>query len=90
MLRRMKSLNLNITQMFDVYVKEVHSILEMAVPVWHSGITRRQASKIESIQKLALKIILGSQNKCYTEAHKLGRILKKDERKFASSLLKRI
>ena len=74
MLRRMKSINLNITQMVDVYVKVVRSILEMAVPVWHSGITRREASEIESIQKLALKIILGSQYTCYTEALKLAKI----------------
>ena len=29
--------------MFDVYIKEIRSILEFAVPVWHSGLTRKQA-----------------------------------------------
>ena len=41
-LRRMKNMNLDMFQLFDVYTKEVRSILEMAVPVWHPGLTRQQ------------------------------------------------
>ena len=51
-------LNLDIYQMFDVYTKEVRSILEMAVPVWHSGLTKLQSQDIERIQKAAMQIIL--------------------------------
>ena len=58
MLRRMLAFNLDIYQMFDIYCKEIRSILEMAVPVWHSGLTRQQTQDIERIQKLAMKIIL--------------------------------
>ena len=47
-------------ELFDVYIKEVRSILEFAVPVWHSSITKKQRSEIESVQKLAFKLILGS------------------------------
>ena len=57
-LRRMLKIELDIHQMFDVYSKEIRSILEMAVPVWHSGLTRQQSSEIENIQKMAMKIIL--------------------------------
>ena len=57
-LRRMLKLDLDIYQMFDVYTKEIRSILEMAVPVWHSGLTNQQSSEIESIQKVAMRIIL--------------------------------
>ena len=32
--------------------------MEMAVPVWHSRLTRLQTQDIERIQKLAMKIIL--------------------------------
>jgi hypothetical protein len=49
-------IELDIHQMFDVYSKEIRSILEMAVPVWHSGLTRKQSSEIENIQKMAMKI----------------------------------
>ena len=44
--------------MFDVYTKEIISKLDMAVPVWHSGLTNQQSSEIESIQKVAIRIIL--------------------------------
>ena len=42
-IRRMLQYNLNIETMFDVYIKEVRSILELAVPVWHSSLARRQS-----------------------------------------------
>ena len=58
-LRRLLQLNLTRFEMFDVYKKEVRSILEFAVPVWHSSITRKQSSERESVQKLSFKIILG-------------------------------
>ena len=51
-------MNLDIYQLFDVYTKEIRSILEMAVPVWHSGLTNKQTADIESIQKVAMQIIL--------------------------------
>ena len=44
--------------MFDVYCKEVRSILELAVPVWHPGLTKKESLDIEGIQKIAMKIIL--------------------------------
>ena len=54
----MLKVDLDIHQMFDVYSKEVRSILEMAVPVWHPGLTRQQSTDIENVQKMAMKIIL--------------------------------
>ena len=54
-------MDLNIHQMFDVYTKEIRSIFEMAVPVWHSGLSNQQTADIESIEKVAMRIIL--QNK---------------------------
>ena len=58
-MRRLKKFKLNITQLLDVYQKEVRSILEYAVPVWSSGITLKQSNQIEKIQKVAFRIILG-------------------------------
>ena len=62
LLRRMKLLNLNKYELYDVYTKEVQSILEFAVPVWHSSLTRKQRSEIESVQKLAFKLIAGKSH----------------------------
>ena len=38
-LRRMKRMNMDPSHIWDVYTKEVRSLLELAVPVWHSGLT---------------------------------------------------
>ena len=58
LLRRMKSLDLSIRQMLDIYCKEIRSILEMCVPVWHPGLTKKQTVNIEHIQKITFQIIL--------------------------------
>ena len=57
-LRRMKVLDVEPTVICDVYVKEIRSLLELAVPAWHSGLTKQQAADIERVQKVALYIIL--------------------------------
>ena len=67
-LRRMKRLSLNMYQMFDVYCKEVRSILEFGVPVWHSGLTQKDSADIERVQKVAFQIILDDQYATYQAA----------------------
>ena len=47
---------------------EVRSVLELALPVWHSGITKQQAADIECIQKISFKILLGEGYRSYTTA----------------------
>ena len=61
MLRRMKVLDVEPLFILDVYLKEIRSILELAVPARHSGLTVKQAEDIERVQKVALKIIIGEQ-----------------------------
>ena len=70
MLRRMVKLGLDKLTMHDVYTKEVRSILELAVPVWHSGLTKHQSMEIERIQKISFKIILGTNYISYKQACK--------------------
>ena len=60
----MKCLSLSHEQMFDVYCKEIRSILEFGVPVYHPGLTKKDSYDIERIQKVAFKIILDG---CYTD-----------------------
>ena len=64
-LRRLAALGFNKNTLYDVYTKEVRSILELAVPVWHSGLTLKQSQDIERIQKIAFRIILGSDYLSY-------------------------
>ena len=64
----MKNKELDIFQLFGIYTKEIGSILEMAVPVWHPGLTRPQVVDIESIQKVAFRIILDTKYSNYNAA----------------------
>ena len=57
-LRRMKILDVDPLIICEVYTKEIRSLLELAVPAWHSGLTYKQSSDIERVQKVAVKIIL--------------------------------
>ena len=66
----MKQLNLSTFQLYDVFNKEVRSVLEMAAPVWHSGLTKKQRNNIDRIQKIAFRIILGQQYQTYDLALK--------------------
>ena len=66
----MVKLKLNTNTLLDVYAKEVRSILELAVPVWHSGLTKQQSADIERVQKIAFRLILGQEYSNYLEACK--------------------
>ena len=57
-LRRMLQLSLDDSQLYDVYCKEIRSILEFGVPVWHPGLTLKDSTAIERLQKVSFKIIL--------------------------------
>ena len=67
-IRRMMQLDLTVYQLFDVYIKEVRSVLEYAVPVWHSSLTKKEKSEIESIQKVAFRMILKHSYSSYSHA----------------------
>ena len=58
-LRRMKALNMDSDIILDFYIKEVRCHLELAVPVWHSGLTVKQSLDIERVQRAAVSILTG-------------------------------
>ena len=64
----MKIAGLNRVELLDAYCKEVRSLLELAVPLWHSALTQKQSAQIEKIQKVALAIILENQFTNYDDA----------------------
>ena len=67
-IRRLKKLKMDISTLLDVYTKEVRSLLEHAVPVWHSGLTKRQSAQIEKVQKTAFRIMLDTNYTNYETA----------------------
>ena len=77
----MQGLGLNEWQLFDVYTKEIRSILEMAVPVWHSSLTKMQSYEIEKVQKISLKLILKHKYVNYDQACKKFNTITLEERR---------
>ena len=70
MLRRLKRLGASMEDLLDVYRKQILSILEYAVPVWHSSLTGHQRLELERVQKSTFSIILGDQYRSYRSALK--------------------
>ena len=58
-MRRLKNLGACDDDLLDVYTKQIRSVLELAVPVWQSGLKQAQKLEIERVQKSALHIVLG-------------------------------
>ena len=67
-LRRLKNLGATIEQLTDVYTKQIRSVLELAIPVWHSSLTQSNKISIERVQKSALQVILGPSYESYRYA----------------------
>ena len=68
MIRRLKQLGASRDDLLDVFIKQVRSVLELAVPVWHSSITMAERLDIERVQRAALHIILGDDYRSYEDA----------------------
>jgi hypothetical protein len=69
-LRRLRKLGADQEDLKEIYIKQIRSILEFAVPVWHSSLTGVDRLRIERIQKSACHIILGDKYQSYTSAIK--------------------
>ena len=70
----MKLSGLDRSELIDAYKKEVRSILELAIPVWNSGLTLDKVRQFERVQKSSSSIILGPQYENYANALKLTKL----------------
>ena len=68
MIRRLKGMGANEEELIDIYIKQVRSVLELAVPAWHGAITQVERNEIERVQKAAHHIILGDKYLSYRSA----------------------
>jgi hypothetical protein len=68
MLRRLKKLGASSSEMLDVFYKQIRCVLEMAVAVWESGLTKAQSKQLERVQQCAFYIIMGSSYTNYEAA----------------------
>ena len=68
MLRRLKARGAEREELLDIYRQQVQSVMELAVPVWHPGLTHAESKQIERVQRTALHIIIGSEYTSYKQA----------------------
>ena len=67
-LRRLKKLGAKVTDLVEVYTKQIRCILELAAPAWQGSITQAERISLERVQKCACYIILGNDYISYRNA----------------------
>ena len=67
-LRRLKGLGATVSDLLDVYDKQVRAVLELAVPVWQPALTKSEARQIKRVQRSAFYVILGEKYQNYDNA----------------------
>ena len=60
-LRRVASFGASVSDMKDIYILFVRSLLEQSATVWHSSLSQQNINDLERVQKSALNIILGQK-----------------------------
>ena len=81
MLTKLRYVGVNTQDLLHIYVLYIRSLLEYCSVVWHSTLTIEQNKNIESVQKLCLKIIMGSEYESYEEALKWSGLERLSERR---------
>ena len=56
------------SDMLNIYVLYIRSVVEQSCVVWHSSLTEEQHMEIERVQKVALRIILQDLYEDYSNA----------------------
>ena len=67
-IRRLKALGATTKDLIEIYITQVRSVLEFAVPVWQSNISLADKANIERVQKSFCHIILGEKYHSYKNA----------------------
>ena len=68
MITKLKYAGVGKEDLLNIYTLYIRSLLEYCSVVWHSTITAEQNNKLESVQKLCLKIIFGPAYEGYESA----------------------
>ena len=56
------------SELINIYILYIRSVLESSAVIWHSSITKTEEIQIERVQKTALKIILADEYEDYPTA----------------------
>ena len=68
MLRKLSQFGISMSDMLNIYVIYIRSVVEQSCVVWHSSLTEEQHMEIERVQKVALRIILQDLYENYSNA----------------------
>ena len=68
MLRVHRSYGLPHSDLITLYKSFIRPLMEYAAPVWNGALTQHQVTRLERVQKRALRIILGAEYLSYTQA----------------------
>ena len=69
-LRRMKQLGATIEELILVYKIQLRGHTDYACPVWNGSLTQKDVMKLEKLQRIALKLILGNHFTSYRQVLK--------------------
>ena len=70
LLHKLFEFGLPLSEMINIYILFIRSILESSAVVWHSSITKEEIREIERVQKVALRVILDEEYEDYFTALK--------------------
>ena len=73
-LHSLSPFNLPMEELINIYVLYIRSVVENCAVVWHSSLTQENELAIERVQKVALRIILGSRYVDYENALNLTQL----------------
>ena len=68
MLSRLKYAGMNRSDLINIYIMHIRSVTEYCSTAFHSSLLVEQENKLETIQKVSLKIILGQNYTSYEDA----------------------
>ena len=68
LLRKISSFGATLSELTNIYVLYIRSLLEQSCTVWNSGLTQEDSENLERVQKSALRIILQENFTTYESA----------------------
>ena len=68
MLTKLKYAGVGMTDLIDIYILYIRSVVEYCAVVWHSSLTEELKGSLEMVQKTCLRVILGDEYLGYAAA----------------------
>ena len=67
-LKKLVKFDVPMNDLVQIYILYIRSLTEQLSVVWHSSVSKGEQKDLERTQKVALRIILGHNYSCYTDA----------------------